>query len=140
MDNGEEIPGLNEDWNFAGAKAFEWLAGLVMMLLFGEIFTSNMGRAMPLLIMVMIGTTLGLAALRRQFPDEERGVRNLCMVAMGFAPPGIPKPAALQPIWSGAPVREVNENSLFYKVKLSEIFPLKSQDLENDDGNYKYGA
>ncbi|MCO6432479.1 MAG: hypothetical protein J5J00_16620 [Deltaproteobacteria bacterium] len=132
MDNGEEIPGLNEDWTFAGAKLFEWLAGFMMMLISAEVLVDNPGRSMPLLVGVMVITTTSLASLRRAFPDEERGVRNMVMVACGFPPPGIPKPASIQPLWSGAPLRNLDEKCHFNQLGLGEIFPSPIIDEEED--------
>lgn len=131
MDNGEEIPGLNEDWMFAGAKLFEWIAGFMALLITSELFVSNASRSMPLLVMVMVGTTFGLASVRRSFPDEERGVRNLVMITLGFEPPGIPKPAQIQPLWSGSPVRAMSQKSNFAQLGLEEIFP--SEDLNKEE-------
>lgn len=128
MDNGEEIPGLNEDWTFAGCKLMEWLGGFMAMILAAEFLVTSAGRAMPILVGLMIGTTMGLAQLRRGFPDEERGIRNLVMVSLGFAPPGLPRPAAVQPVWSGAPVRELKEDCHFSKLGLSELFAVEDQD------------
>ena len=132
MDNGEEIPGLNEDWTFAGAKLFEWIAGFMALLIASELFVSNAGRSMPLLVMIMVGTTFGLASLRRSFPDEERGVRNLIMVTLGFAPPNIPNPAQIQPQWSGAPLRELDEKTNFVQLGLEQIFTEYNEEEEHD--------
>jgi hypothetical protein len=131
MDNGEEIPGLNEDWMFAGAKLFEWMAGFMSMLIASELFVGNASRSMPILVMVMVGTTFGLASLRRSFPDEERGVRNLLMITLGFEPPGIPRPSKIQPVWSAAPLRELKEKTNFSQLGLEEIFP--REDLEKEE-------
>lgn len=133
MDNGEEIPGLNEDWTFAGAKLFEWIAGFMALLIASELFVENAGRSMPLLVMIMVMTTFGLASLRRSFPDEERGVRNLVMLSLGFNPPGIPKPAQVQPVWSAAPVRELEENSNFRQLGLDEVFESTPMDGEEEE-------
>ena len=134
MDNGEEIPGLNEDWTFGGAKLFEWIAGFMMMLIAAEVVVDNAGRSMPLLVVIMVITTSGLASLRRSFPDEERGVRNLAMVTCGFSPPGLPTPAALQPLWSGAPLQELNGTTHFMQLGLHEVFvPEESKDDDNLD-------
>ena len=97
MDNGDVIPCLNEDWTFAGCKLMEWMAGLMMALMAGTA-VEKPANAMPFLVLIMIGTTLVMAMLRKQFPDEERGVRNLVMVSCGFEPIGIPSPAKLQQI------------------------------------------
>ena len=66
-----------------------------------------------------------MAMLRKQFPDEERGVRNLVMVSCGFEPIGIPSPAKLQPVWSGAPVRDLPEKSLFRQLELHNVINKK---------------
>lgn len=131
MDNGEEIQALNESWTLAGAKLGEWISGLVMCMVSSEAFNVKGGTSAPFFGIVLLGTTLGLAAVRRRFPDEERGVRNFCMVGLGFAPPGIPTPATLQPQWSGAPVRELPEKGYFRQLKLEALFPL--QDEMDDD-------
>ena len=140
MDNGEEIPGLNEDWTFAGAKLFEWIAGFMMLLISAEVLVDNAGRSMPLLVVVMVVTTSGLASLRRAFPDEERGVRNLVMVSCGFPPPGIPKPAPLQPLWSGAPIHELPSESHFMALKLDELFPNFNPAEDSDEDDATSGA
>ena len=122
MDNGEEIPGLNESWSFAGCKAGEWISGAVGMLMVSQLFQLNPARTMPLLILTLVVITLSLAMLRRQFPDEERGVRNFLMDKIGVAPPGIPPQAGVQPYWSGAPVRELAAKTWFRRLNLDEIF------------------
>ena len=104
MDSGDVIPGLNEDWSFAGSKLFEWLAGLMLAFLVSSLF-ERPAHYMPMLVMIWVGTTLFLSGLRKQFPDEERGLRNMCLVTCGFPPPGIPAPSKLQPRWSGGPMR-----------------------------------
>jgi hypothetical protein len=106
MDSGDVIPCLNEDWTFGGCKLFEWLAGLTTAFL---------------VILIWIGTTLGMAMLRKKFPDEERGVRNMCMVACGFEPPGIPAPAKLQPRWSGGRIEILPESCNFQRLELYEV-------------------
>lgn len=124
MDNGDVIPCLNEDWTFAGCKLMEWMAGLMMALMAGTA-VEKPANAMPFLVLIMIGTTLVMAMLRKQFPDEERGVRNLVMVSCGFEPIGIPSPAKLQPVWSGAPVRDLPEKSLFRQLELHNVINKK---------------
>jgi hypothetical protein len=120
MDNGDVIPSLNEDWTFAGCKLFEWLLGLMAAFLVSTMFEKP-AHVMPLLVLVWIGTTLTAAMLRKKFPDEERGVRNMCMVACGFAPPGIPAPARIQPFWSGGPLRSMNPMSQFMQLGLDAV-------------------
>lgn len=128
MDNGEVIPGLNEGWTLAGAKLSEWGAGFVMLLIGSEvIFTDKMTRSMPWLMALWIGTTFGLATLRRLYPDEERGIRNHLMVACGFAPPGIPAPSQLQPYWSGFPLRQLPEKCAMRQLGLDEVFTVDEQ-------------
>jgi hypothetical protein len=131
MDDGYVIPGLNEDWTLGGAKLFEWIAGVCMALVFSEVFLTKMARQMPVLGGILVCTTFGLATLRRHFPDEERGIRNFCMVAMGICPPNLPAPAALQPIWSGSPVRTLKADSYYMQLGLHNLFGL--QDYGKDD-------
>lgn len=133
FDNGEVIPGLNEDWTFAGAKMMEWVSGLVMMMLVSEILLKgNIGKEMPLLLMVWIGTTLTMATLRKNYPDEERGLANAALSQCGFHPPGIPAPAALQPVWSGAPIRGLDKNTAFLKLGFDELFPEEEEVPEDN--------
>lgn len=122
MDDGYVIPRLNENWTFAGATPLEWCCGLVAGILFQELFLANMGRNMPLVLAVMVGTPMILAMLRKTFPDEERGLRNMCMVKMGFNPPDIPAPAVMQPSWSGLPMREIDEKKEFIILGLDVLF------------------
>lgn len=126
MDNGEVIPGLNEDWTFAGCKLMEWMSGLMVSFLVSTFFQKP-AHVMPLLVLIWIGSALSLGAARRKFPDEERGVRNMCMAACGFEPPGIPAPASLQPRWSGAPLRELSEKTLFAQLHLREVIAKAQQ-------------
>lgn len=130
MDNGEVIPSLNEDWNLAGAKIMEWISGLIMALMCAELFQMKSARYSPMLMFILLATTLGLAALRRRFPDEERGVRNQLMVGMGLHPPGIPTPAPLQPYWSGTPVREMEGTSYYNELQLGALFAQKDSEQE----------
>lgn len=127
MDGGDVIPGLNEDWTFAGAKIFEWMAGFMTSFLAANM-VDKPAQWMPVLVMIWIGTTLSLALMRKKFPDEERGVRNVVMVSCGFEPPGIPAPSKLQPLWSGAPIKAVKEESLYAQLGLEELRHRKSQD------------
>ncbi len=120
MDNGEVIPCLNEDWTFAGCKLFEWMAGLTSAFL-ASALVEKPAQHMPMLVLIWIGITLGLATMRKKFPDEERGVRNVCMVTCGFEPPGIPAPSKLQPRWSGAPIRKLNPLSLYMQLELDAV-------------------
>lgn len=133
MDNGEVIPGLNEGWTLGGAKVFEWISGLMMLLVCQEVvFTEKIARSMPLLMVIWVTTTFGLALLRRGFPDEERGLRNHVMVAVGIAPPKLPTPAALQPLWSGAPLRELDPKSKFSQFGLAEALRASALVQESD--------
>lgn len=131
MDDGYVIPGLNEEWTLGGAKLMEWIAGVCMSLVISEIFFTKMARQMPLLAAILLGTTFGLATLRRQFPDEERGVRNFCMVAMGFCPPDFPAPASLQPIWSASPMRALRPTTNYMQLGLDRLFG--AQDYGTDE-------
>lgn len=126
------ISGLNEGWTLGGARVMEWTSGFVMAMISTELLHLKMGTSGPLMAVVLIMTTFSLAALRRQFPDEERGIRNAAMVGLGFEPPGIPTPAAFKPYWSGAPVRELSEKSYFVSLKLSDLF---DETIEKDHGS-----
>jgi len=122
FDDGEVLQGLDEDWTFMGANAMEWACGLVVFVLI-SLFADSPARAMPFMLLGWVLTTTTLAAMRRSFPDQERGVRNAVCVACGFPPPGIPAPSVMQPIWSGSPSRELQANSKFVQLGLSEMFP-----------------
>lgn len=121
MDNGEVLPGLDETWTFMGANAMEWACGLVVFLLI-SLFADSPARAMPFMLLGWVLTTVTLAGLRKSFPDEERGVRNAMSTACGFPPPGIPAPSSLQPVWSGAQLREIPKNTKFYELGLHTMF------------------
>ena len=105
-----------------GANAMEWACGLVVFLLI-SLFADSPARAMPFMLLGWVLTTVTLAGLRKSFPDEERGVRNAVSTACGFPPPGIPLPSTLQPIWSGAQLREVSKSSKFYQLGLNKMLP-----------------
>jgi len=132
MDNGTVIPNLDQQWTLAGAKLMEWIAGFAMFIICSELYNGPVTRIMPVLMLIWFGTTLGLATLRRKYPDEERGARNQIMLAFGFAPPGIPTPAAIQPFWSGAPIKALKKDSYFEDLKIAEILP-KREEKDSDD-------
>ena len=132
MDNGEVLQGLEEDWQFMGANLFEWVVGFIVFIMI-SLFGTSPTRAMPFMISGWIVTTITLAGLRRQYPDEQRGLRNSMMTACGFPPPGIPAPSSLQPVWSGCPVRELPPGSTFNKLGLDELFPSFQRDLTPAD-------
>jgi hypothetical protein len=127
MDDGHVIPALNEDWTFAGAKLMEWMAGVTTAFLCSNLFDKP-AHYMPLLCIIMIGTTLFLATLRKRFPDEERGVMHLFMTTCGFAPPGIPAPAKLQPRWSGGRISSLKQSCLFIQLELDSVVNRPSED------------
>ena len=122
FDDGEVLPGLNEEWNFMGANAMEWACGLVVFLLI-SLFADSPGRAMPFMLSGWVLTTVTLASKRRSLPDEQRGVRNAIATSCGFPPPDIPAPSKLQPMWSGFPIREAQKGSKFDTLGLDELFP-----------------
>lgn len=129
MDNGEEIPGLNESWTFLGAKPMEWISGFGTFLALSElVFKGNMGGGIPFLLGSWVATTVFLATLRQRFPDEERGLANLLLITCGFAPPKIPVPSLLQKKWSGAPVRELNEEKEFMQLGLDKVFAVPDEE------------
>ncbi|MDZ4787216.1 MAG: hypothetical protein SGJ02_14175 [bacterium] len=119
MDNGEVILALNEDWNFAGANLPEWMSGFVVFLLASECF-DKVSRSMPLLLVLWVTTTFLLAAARKSFPDEERGLRNAVTTALGFVPMGLPAPSKFRPAWSGAPAKVLADNSHYDTLRLDE--------------------
>lgn len=121
MDSGEEIQGLDEGWTFLGAKATEWIAGVVSMLIASNIYFHPAPRYMPHLIIILVVTTGFLAKARRSFPDEERGLANWLAARLGVPPPLIPAPASIQPIWSGAPIRELNKKTYFVELGLERV-------------------
>ena len=121
-DDGEVLQGLDENWTFMGANSMEWACGLVVFLLI-SLFAESPARAMPFMLLGWVLTTTSLAAMRRSFPDQERGVRNAVATACGFPPPGIPAPSSLQPIWSGAPLRELPDSCRFKQLGLDQAFP-----------------
>ena len=122
FDNGEVLPGLNEDWTFMGANAMEWACGLVVFLII-SLFAETPARAMPFMLAGWVLTTVTLASLRRSFPDQQRGVRNAMATACGFPPPDIPAPAKLQPVWSGFPTRSLSSESKYMKLGLDKLHP-----------------
>ncbi len=126
MDNGDVIPGLGEKWSFMGATAMEWISGASMGILMQEFVFGGGSKTVPLLLAVLLATTFGLAGARKKFPDEEKGVANALMVKMGVFPPRMPAPAELQPIWSGAPLRELDSEREFRELRLDEMFELDS--------------
>lgn len=131
MDNGEVIPGLNENWTLAGCKASELISGLMAGLVFQELFLSNLGQSMPMFITVVVGTPLLLSTWRRSYPDEERGLRNHLMTLLGVCPPGLPKPAFLQPRWSAAPLRGFIEGSEYIQLGLDQVFVAKDEEEDS---------
>lgn len=130
MDNGEVIPGLNEDWTFAGATIFEWMSGFVALVLASSFFNKP-AQYGPLLIGIMITTTLTLATNRRRYPDDVRGLRNAVMSSIGFEPPDIPAPAALQPYWSGAPLKGLADDTDYIQLGLDKVFEIEEVESQN---------
>jgi hypothetical protein len=127
MDDGHVIPALNEDWSFAGAKLMEWMAGITTAFL-ASTAVEKPAVWMPFLVLVMIGTTLSLATLRKRFPDEERGVMNILMTTCGFAPPGIPVPSKLQPRWSGGRITTLDKDSMFMQLELHQTIQMAQEE------------
>ncbi|MBX7139291.1 MAG: hypothetical protein K1X83_15055 [Oligoflexia bacterium] len=130
MDSGHVIPGLNESWSLLGAKLNEWMCGFGVFILLSTAFDKPT-KVVPLLLLAMVGTTVGLAIIRRRFPDEEKGMRNFCFMLLGIQPPGIPAPSAMQPVWSGCPLRTLPAECDFMQLGLPEVF--KSEEEEQLD-------
>ena len=133
MDNGEVIHGLNEGWNFLGANVTEWIAGFLMTLFIGSAFRiSPMGGA-PIFVGTLGIITFGLAGLRKGQPDGIKGVANMFMCSLGLPPPGIPKPASIQPFWSGAPIKKTSEKKDYAHLNLDEMFDLIYEEKNSDE-------
>ena len=133
-DDGEVLPGLNENWTFLGATAFEWALGIVVFVMI-SIFAppGRIGVMVPFMLAGWVATTYSFASVRQLFPDEERGVANTMMTFCGFEPLNIPAPSALQPIWSGAPAQELKKDNKFNEVGLDAMFPVFHEQLTDDE-------
>lgn len=127
MDDGQVIPGLNEGYTLAGARIMEWVSGMMIAMISQELLQINIATSGPLMIVLTLGGVFSLAAARSAFPDEERGLRNSCMVSLGFAPPGIPTPAQFRSYWSGAPLRSFPKESYFCELNLEEVLEYRSE-------------
>lgn len=129
MNGGSEIPALNESWTLLGAKITEWISGVTMgflALLICEEFLGIKGaHVMPLLLLISLATTVTLASIRLRFLDEERGIMYSVLDKAGVPPPGIPKPASMQPYWSGARAMWVKDKSNFNQLRLIEVVNFK---------------
>ena len=121
MDDGYVIQNLGEPWTFAGARLFEWCCGLAVGFVAQEMFLPNLGASMPIFMGLIIGTTLLMVQLRKNYPDEERGLMNHVIASLGFNPPMIPPPANLQSLWSGAPIRDLDPKKEFVELGLMEL-------------------
>ncbi len=130
MDSGFVIPGLNEEWTLLGAKLNEWICGVAAFLLAGVTIVPKISTSMPLLLIVLFATAMGLGAARRSFPDETKGLRNFCFMLVGAHPPGIPAPSSMQPVWSGTPSAELSEKHEFVQLGLDQIFKTEPE-VEN---------
>jgi len=138
MDNGEVIPGLNENWTFAGANAMEWMSGFVVFIMSTEMF-DKISRSMPLLIIIWLATTFFLASMRRMFPDEERGLRNFLMVKVGLTPMNLPDPSELQPLWAGTPMHSLRQGAHFNTLDLDGMLAAKIEVKQVDELAYSRG-
>lgn len=132
FDNGEVIQGLDETWTFMGGTLAEWMAGLCVFFII-SLFAPTPGRAMPFMLTGWVTTVIALASVRHLYPDQERGVRNAVMTSCGFAPPGIPTPAKLQPMWSSCPLVELSPNTKFVQLELAKLFPDYEQEALNEE-------
>lgn len=121
-DSGEVIPGLNEGWTLLGAKITEWMSGFLMAMMFHGVTYISIMQFLPVYVIIFFGVTFFLASVRRQFPDEERGVANLTLTRLGFQSPFIPPPASIQPYWSGAPIHEIPEDTDYMFLDLDQVF------------------
>ena len=131
MDGGETIQGLNDSWEFAGAKVSEWMSGVMLGFIWLSLSPNNFGTSMPMFFMISLGGPYVLSGQRRLYPDEERGIRNSVCAFFGFNPPGIPTPASLQSVWSGCPIKELDKEKEFVDLGLDEM--LKVEDDPDKD-------
>jgi hypothetical protein len=127
MDSGEVIPGLNEGWTFLGAKLMEWVSGMMAVMIVVTIFELNINSHFPIVVGTLLGTVYGLSSVRKLFPDEEKGLANTVMSSLGFAPPKIPKPATIQPYWSGAPIKTLPEKKEYVELGIREMLRFKPE-------------
>lgn len=133
MDDGYVIQGLNERWKFMGATLIEWGNGFVVFLIAGIPFSGQLGVGVPFMMVAGVSTAYGMAALRSAFPDQERGLANKACSLAGFPPIGVPAPSALQPFWSGTPLRGLPEGCRFKKLGLEEVLPSFQTLLQPDE-------
>jgi hypothetical protein len=130
MDDGEVIVGLEQSWSLGGAKLTEWGAGIMAIVVGSELVPRGHFTAyFPFLLLAWLVTTFGLAGLRRQFPDEEKGVRNAAMAAIGIAPAGIPAPSSIHPVWSGAPIRSLDKHKEYVTLKLDDVYAVRLEEM-----------
>lgn len=127
MDNGEVIPNLDKPWEFLMARVHEWLCGMVFALLCNEILFSSTSNSMPFIFGIMVLSTYGMACARLKFADGTNGCINWCSTKMGFVPRNIPAPSELQPVWSGAPIRKLKDDTLFMQLGFDEFFLEKKE-------------
>jgi len=132
MDNGEVIPNLDEPWTLAGATLMEWVSGFTMAIMVMELFFGTTAKYMPVLVVVLLGTTFGLAVLRRGFPDSHKGVANSLIVMLGSTPPGLPAPAQFQPEWSASPLKSYPDEKEWVELSLDLVFPVEPEEEEQD--------
>ena len=99
-----------------------------------SLFAKSPVRAMPFMLSGAVLTTTTMAALRRGYPDEQRGLRNAILTTCGFGPPDIPAPAALQPVWSGSPLKEIPRDTKFKKIGLDQMFASFERDFTPAEG------
>lgn len=134
MDNGDEIPCLNDEWTFLGAQIGEWGAGFGAAMIFFQVFFAKAVYGVLVMVLIVVFVAVALSTLRKRFLDEHRGVKNYLCLSLGFAPPGIPTPAALQKNWSGFPIKDLNQRSNFIALGINDLFPSATIDQE-DEGN-----
>ena len=134
MDGGEVLQGLDEPWTFLRANMMEWTSGMLVFLMIGSVGRTPAAQ-MPLMLVGWVVTTSTLSVIRNMFPDQERGVRNALMASCGFAPPGIPTPARLQHVWSGAPIRQLPALKKFNRIGFDQLFPSFQRQLTEIENN-----
>ena len=131
-DNGAVIQGLNAKWTFFGANIMEWACGMGVFFIISLFGRSPTAVMVPMLVGMFV-TAISLSRLRKKFPDEERGVRNVILNSLDLPPPGIPAPARQQPIWSQFPVRELPNQCRYVRLGLHKMFEPGVANRETQD-------
>ena len=79
-DNGDVLPGLDDQWEFLGATVKEWMIGFSMFIVISVLAPDGrVGTMIPFMVIGWVATSYTFASLRKIFPDQEKGIRNYFM-------------------------------------------------------------